>query len=134
MGETFAGYVRADGSVGVRNHLLILSTGGMTGRTARRIAAAVEGAVAVTLPYCSGLFGEDLAVHRGAIRRLALHPNVGAAVLVGDNPIVMAAALAEIAPSGRPHLGLTLDDCGHDALALTDRGIRAAAALAVRIS
>ena len=134
MGTTFAGYVRADGSVGVRNHLLVLSTGGMTGRTARRIAASVGGAVAVTLPYCSGLFGDDLTVHRAAIHRFALHPNVGAALLVGDNPTVMQAALAEIAPSGRPHRGITLDECGHDALTLTGRGIRAAAGLALGIS
>ncbi len=134
MRDAFPGYLRSDGSVGVRNHLLVLSTGGMTGRTARRIAASVAGAVAVTLPYSGGLFGEDRELHRAAIRQFALHPNVGAALLVGDNPEVMRTALADIAPAKRPHAGLTLDDCGHDALALTDRGIRTAAALAMEIS
>ena len=131
---SFLGYVRADGSVGVRNHLLVLSTGGMTGQTARRIAAAIAGAVVVTLPYGGGLLGQDKDLHASAIHRFATHPNVGGALLIGDNPEVMRAALAAIAGSGRPHMGLTLDECGHDALTLTDRGLRAGAILAMRIS
>ncbi|UFN48454.1 UxaA family hydrolase [Roseomonas sp. OT10] len=131
---TFLGFRRADGQVGVRNHLLVLSTGGLTGRTARRVAAALAGAVVVVLPHSAGLVGRDLLLHRRAIAALATHPNVGACVLVGDNPVVMRQALSDIAPSGRPHVGLTLDDCGHDGLALTDRALRAGAGLARLIS
>jgi altronate dehydratase large subunit len=131
---TFLGYRRPDGRVGVRNHLLVLSTGGLTGRTARRIAASIRGAVAVALPHSSGLVGRDAAIHRAAIVAFATHPNVGAALLVGDNPPLMRALTADIAARGTPHAALTLDDCGHDALTLTDRGIRAGARLAVEIS
>jgi len=133
-GKTFLGYRRADGQVGVRNHLLVLSTGGLTGQTARRIGAMLAGAVTVTLPHSAGLVGRDQALHRAAIAGLATHPNVGAALLVGDNPVVMEQAVAAIAPSGRPFAALTLDACGHDALTLTDRGVRAGARLAREIS
>ena len=132
--DSFQGFVREDGTAGVRNHLLVLSTGGLTGRTARRIGASLAGAVVVTLPYSGGLLGRDKALHEAAVLRLATHPNVGGALIVGDNPVLMAAVLEKLARNGRPHAGLTLDDCGHDALTLTDRGIRAGAALAMRIS
>lgn len=130
----FLGYRRVDGQVGVRNHLLVLSTGGLTGRTARRVGAMLAGAVVVTLPHSSGLVGRDAAVHRRAISGFATHPNVGAALLVGDNPAVMAQARADIEPSGRPLATFTLDDCGHDALTLTDRAVRAGARLLREIS
>ncbi len=72
----FLGYRRADGSVGIRNHLLVLSTGGLTGQTARRVGAMLAGAVVVTLPHSSGLIGRDHDVHRMAIAQIATHPNV----------------------------------------------------------
>jgi altronate dehydratase large subunit len=132
--DTFLGYRRTDGHVGVRNHLLVLSTGGLTGQTARRVGAMLAGAVVVVLPHSSGLLGRDLAVQRRAIAGLATHPNVGAAVLVGDNPVVMAHAREDLARNGRPHACLTLDDCGHDGLVLTDRAVRAGARLLRDIS
>lgn len=134
MGAGFLGYHRADGRVGVRNHLLVLSTGGLTGPTARRIGAALAGAITVALPYGVGLVGRDRDVHRAAIVGLATHPNVGATLLVGDNPVLVEEAAATVAAAGRPHAALTLDACGHDALTLTDRGMRAGARLAWEIS
>lgn len=134
MDAGFLGYHRADGRVGARNHLLVLSTGGLTGPTARRIGAALAGAVTVALPYGVGLVGRDRDVHRAAIVGLATHPNVGAALLVGDNPVWVEEAAAAVAAAGRPHAALTLDACGHDALTLTDRGLRAGARLAWEIS
>lgn len=130
----FLGYHRPDGRVGVRNHVLVLSTGGLTGPTARRVGAALPGAVTVCLPHSSGLVGADVRVHRQAVAGLAAHPNVGAALLVGDNPAVMAQAAETLAASGKPHAALTLDDCGHDALTLSDRALRAGAALAIEAS
>ena len=132
--DTFWGYRRADGRVGVRNHLLVLSTGGLTGQTARRVGAMLAGAVVVVLPHSGGLLGRDLLVQRRAITGLATHPNVGACVLVGDNPVVMAQGHADIGESGRPHACFTLDDCHHDGMALTDRAVRAGGRLMREIS
>ncbi len=132
--QTFLGFHRADGQVGVRNHLLVLSTGGLTGQTARRIGAVLASAVVVVLPHSSGLVGRDLVVQRRAIAGLATHPNVGACVLVGDNPVVMAQARADIAVAARPTASFTLDECGHDGFVLTDRAVRAGARLLREIS
>ena len=132
--SAFLGYHRPDGRIGVRNHLLILSLGGLTEPTARRIGRSVAGAVVVALPYGVGLIGKDAAVHRAAMLGLACHPNVGATLLIGDNPVVTAEIAAVVARSGIAHAALTMDDCGHDAMTLTERGMRAAARLAHAIS
>jgi altronate dehydratase large subunit len=132
---SFQGYRRADGSVGVRNHMLVLSVGGLTIPTARRIAASIKGAVVVGFPYNAGsLLGEDRATWRRAMFAMPLHPNVGAVLLIGDNPPLTAEVAQHAKKAGRPHAALTLDDCGHDAVTLTERGVRAAAHLAMGIS
>lgn len=131
---SFQGYRRADGRVGVRNHLLVLSAGGLTARTAQRIAASVADSVVVTLTHGAGLLGKDETLYRHAIVEFAAHPNVGASLIVGDNPKIVAGCVESLKRRGAKVEALTLDDCGHDALALTDRGIRAAARLAMAIS
>lgn len=130
----FLGYPRPDGRVGVRNLLLVLATGGLVGQTARRIAGAIAGAVVVTMPYGAGLIGQDETVQWAALAGLAGHPNVGAALVVGDNPRLVERLADHLARIGKPHAALSLDACGHDALTLTDRGVRAGAALARQIS
>ena len=130
----FPGYLRPDGRVGVRNLFLVLSAGGLTGQTARRIAAAIAGAVVITMPYGAGLIGQDDAVRFAALCGLAGHPNVGATLLVGDNPPLNARIAGHLARIGKPHVALSLDDCGHDALTLTDRGLREGARLARQIT
>jgi len=126
----FRGYVRPDGSAGVRNHLLILSLTGLTGPAARRIARSLQGCRCVTMPYASGLLGEDAAIHERALSGLAGHPNVGAAVLVGGSRPELARFAEALAKLEKPFATLALDDCNHDTLTLTDRGIRKGAALA----
>ena len=130
----FLGYLRPDGHVGVRNHLLVLSIGGLTVPTARRIGRAIAGAVTIGMPYGVGVIGKDRLVNRLAIIGLACHPNVGATLLIGDNPPVMAEIVAELTRRGARHAALTLDDCNHDALSLSDRGLREGARLAYDIS
>ena len=133
--DEFLGFHRSDGTIGVRNHLLVLSISGLTIPTARRIASALRGAVMLGLPnYVGSLLGDDRTSWRRSMTRLPVHPNVGAVLLIGDTPPVMAEIAAEVAKTGRPYAALTMDDCGHDAVTLTERGIRAGARLAMQIS
>jgi altronate dehydratase large subunit len=132
--ETFAGFPRPDGSVGVRNHVLVMSVTGLTGPTARRVGRIVAGVKVVATPYGSGLLGEDLAVQTRALVGFGRHPNVGAALVIGASPPRVAEIADAIAASGKPVESLVLDDCGHDAVTLTERGIRVAARLARDLS
>ena len=129
MTDTFLGYARADGTAGVRNHLLILSVTGLTGPTARRVGRSLPRATVVATPYGSGLLGEDAAANGRALIGFGTHPNVGAVVVIGADPPKVAEIGAAIEQSGRPVVALTLDECGHDALTLTDRAVRAGAGL-----
>ena len=107
----------------------VLSRGGLTGRAARRIGAALAGAVTVSLPYGVGLVGRDRAVYVAALHALATHPNVGATLVVGDNPDLVTevaeAAAARHTPVRRPEHGRVRSD----ALTLTERGLREGARL-----
>ena len=91
MESGFLGYHRPDGRVGVRNHLLVLAIGGLTGPTARRVGAAVSGAVTVVLPYGVGLVGRDEHVHFIAAVGLATPrppspPGYQASTIAGTTP------------------------------------------------
>lgn len=128
------GYHRADGSVGVRNDLLVLSIAGLTGPTARRVAAALPGSKCVTMPFGGGLIGEDAQAHLRSLIGFGLNPNVGAVLLIGSDTPKLQQISQAIAASKKPFAALCLDDCEHDALTLTDRAIRAGAQLRLEIS
>jgi altronate dehydratase large subunit len=131
---TFLGYRRQDGQIGVRNHLLVLSVTGLTGPTAKRIGQAIRGAVVISAPYGSGLLGRDREAYQRALIGLGSHPNVGAALVIGADRPKAEQIAAAIEASGTKVAALVLDDHGHDALTLTDRGIRVGAGLAREIS
>lgn len=130
----FLGFLRPDGSVGVRNHLLVLSVGHLTGPTARRIARALPMARLVTMPYFGGLVGADREVQIRSIVGFGRNPNVGAVLLVGSDGPMLEQLQADIAHAGKPVSAIGLDDCGHDALNLTDRAVREGARLQREIS
>ena len=134
MSIGFQGYRRADGSVGTRNHLLILSVTGLTGPAARRIGRSLPHAVVLATPYGSGLLGEDGRAHARVLQGFATHPNVGAVVVVGGDEGKVEAVRAAAEASGRPAAALAIDHCDHDLLTLADRGLRAGAGLLKRIS
>ncbi len=136
MAETdrFLGYRRSDGTVGVRNDVLVLSATGLTGPTARRICAAIQGSKTVSMPYDAGVLGEDEAAQHRALVGLGRNPNVGAVLVIGGNPPKVERIAEAVASTGKPVEALSLDDCGHDALVLTDKGVRAGAKLARDVS
>src|SRR5207249_7553596 len=130
----FDGFRRSDGSVGVRNHMLIMSVTGLTGPTARRIGRAIPGARVVTTPFGSGLIGEDAELQKRALTAFGRHPNVGAALVIGGTPPFVESIAQAITASGKPTDALVLDDCDHDAITLTERGTRIAARMMREIS
>ncbi len=132
--KAFMGYHRADGSVGVRNHLLVLSITGLTGPAARRIGRSIAGSRVVAMPFGSGIIGEDQVVHHRTLVGMGQNPNVGGVLVIGGHPPKVDQVAHDIGQVRKPVEALTLDECGHDGLILTDRGIRAAANMAREIS
>jgi altronate hydrolase len=94
--RTFMGYRRENGRVGTRNYLALISTVNCSAHVTRQIAqhftpdrlAAypnVDGVIALTHPYgCSAqIGGADYRQLQRVLAGMALHPNVGAYVLIG---------------------------------------------------
>ena len=132
--DQFLGYVRPDGQVGVRNYLLVLSATGLTGPTGRRISQALPGAVFVAMPYDGGLLGEDRDAQICTLIGFGVNPNVGAVLMIGGNPPKLDHLAKEMSKSGKPIASISMDECDHDAITLTERSIRVGAKLLLKIS
>ena len=76
------GYVRPDGRVGFRNHLIVMPLVGCVSDIARRIADAVEGAMPIVHPHGCELGGADGDWLGLQMEGLAAHPNVGGVIFV----------------------------------------------------
>ena len=129
MRATFEGYRRSDGSVGVRNRTLVMSVTGLTSPTARRIARSLPGASLITTPYGSGLLGADAELQVRALAGFGCNPNVAAVLVIGGTGPHVTRIAGIIERTGRRVEALILDDCDHDAITLTERGIRLGARL-----
>lgn len=112
------GYYRPDGSVGVRNHVLILPATRNVNYICHRIALAVPG---VTTFYTTGEYGRTGSDRKRLARFLtgiARNPNVANVLLIGmphgyGYPEFQTDALAaEIARSGKRLEVLNVDRCG----------------------
>jgi altronate dehydratase large subunit len=128
-GATFEGYRRADGRVGVRNHVLVLSPTGLTSAAAARVSTLVRGTICVTSGYGRGQVAADAQLHFDTLVGLASHPNVAAALVISAGADITQAFVDAIMRNGTTAVGLSLPGSGEDALALTDAGVRAAARL-----
>ncbi len=126
---TFDGYRRADGRVGVRNHVLVLSPTGLTSAAATRVSTLVRGTICVTSGYGRGQVAADAQLHFDTLVGLASHPNVAAALVISAGADITQAFVDAIMRNGTKAVGLSLPGSGEDALALTDAGVRAAARL-----
>jgi len=80
--DKFWGYERTDGQVGVRNHLLVISTVHCSATVAKQIAELVGGAV-VTHQLGCGQIGEDHEQTVRVLKGIGQNPNVGAVLVVG---------------------------------------------------
>ncbi|MEP6917215.1 MAG: UxaA family hydrolase [Acidobacteriota bacterium] len=132
--DSFAGYVRPDGRVGVRNHVLVVPTVICAAVVAERIAAAVpRGAALPHLAGC-GQLGPDLRVTHETLAAYCGHPNVGAVLVVALGcEQVVAQHLAEAARrAGKPAEILAIQSEG-GTVRTTARGIEIAQRLAAAL-
>ena len=127
-------YRRADGRVGVRNHVLVLGTNGLAVRASERIARMVPGALCVAATSGRGQVEPDLEAYRTQLAGLATNPNVGGVLVVGVDAETAEHYLAAIRATGTPAEAVSFAACAEDALAVVDRGNRLLAQLARRAS
>ncbi|HHT85809.1 MAG: UxaA family hydrolase [Bacillota bacterium] len=101
----FKGYARPDGSVGIRNHLLVLSTVACANDVAQRIAYQLNGAVCIAHEHGCG---HPVPRDRDQVRRTLIgygsNPNVGACIVVGlgCESVVPDTIADGVAKTGKP--------------------------------
>jgi altronate dehydratase large subunit len=79
----FEGYERADGKIGVRNHVLVLPTVACANETCRMVAQNVPGAVSLVNQNGCGEVEGNLKITRKVLSGLAANPNVFGTLMVG---------------------------------------------------
>lgn len=125
----FHGYLRADGRVGVRNHVLILGINGLALRASERIARNLPGSLLVATSAGRGQVEPDLGLHLDQLVGLGRNPNVGAVLVVGVDQATSDQVAARIALSAKPVASVSFAECGEDALGVSDLGLRRATEL-----
>ena len=90
--ETFSGFRRKNGSVGIRNHIFIIPTVGCVNKLAHTLAerlnrtlpaGSVDRAIAMEHPFGCSQLGGDHEMTRAILCGLVKHPNAGGVLVVG---------------------------------------------------
>jgi len=125
-GQSILGYVRPDGRVGIRNHLLVMSTVICSGFAARRIADQVQGAVAIENPFGCGQLEPDLEITRRTLVNTAKNPNVGGVLVVGlgCEQIQADDLVREIEKTGKPVEKVVIQEEDGGTPAAIEKGVR----------
>jgi altronate dehydratase large subunit len=118
--KSFLGYPRPDGSVGVRNHVLVMAPVDCSSEVARKIAARVEGTVAVT--QHNSCLHDDMVVN--SLAGVGTNPNIAAVLLVGlgCESLTPETVAEKIAKAGIPVEALSIQKEG-GTTATIERGI-----------
>lgn len=99
-----SGWRRANGRLGIRNHVAVIAADAASDAACEAIAAAVPGVTRVPSAYSLAVDEcEDAGLLRPRILAgIGANPNVAAAILVGADDAVLRRVREEIAASGKP--------------------------------
>ncbi len=122
--NTFQGYVRENGAVGVRNHVLILPLDDISNAAAVAVSHVIRGTIAVPHPYGRLQFGEDLELFFRTMIGTGRNPNVAAVVVIGIEDNWTKRLADGIAETGKPVEAFAIERYGD--LKTIERASRAA--------
>lgn len=121
----FSGYRRKDGRVGVRNHVLVMSSVSCANGVVEAIGRALPEVIVITHSYGCGYGPEDINVSLRTLSGILDNPNVGAALVVGLGCEVLTAGLLTQSVGHKPVKTLVIQESGGSA-ATTEKGIEIA--------
>lgn len=119
------GYRRPDGTVGIRNHVVILPVDDLSNAAAEAVAKVVPGTLALPHAYGRLQFGPDLDVTFRTLIGTGANPNVAAAVVIGIEPKWTERVAEGIAKTGKPVHAVSIERKGD--LKVVEEASRAAA-------
>jgi len=112
ISKTFMGYKRENGRVGIRNHVIILPVDDISNACAEAIGNNIKGTVPIPHSYGRLQFGKDLELFFRTIIGTGKNPNVAAVVVVGIEPKWTKKVVDEIAKTGKPVEGFSIEGLG----------------------
>ena len=80
--KTFMGYIREDGSIGIRNDVWIVNTVGCINKVAEQIANKT-GALHFPHPFGCSQLGDDQELTQKILKGMVNHPNAGGVLVLG---------------------------------------------------
>jgi len=83
MDEGFLGYPRSNGTVGIRNKIVVVSSVVCANTVVRRVAEKIDNAIAITHPFGCGQWGISYSNTFNILVGLASNPNVYGALVIG---------------------------------------------------
>jgi altronate dehydratase large subunit len=100
--QTFLGYARPDGSVGIRNVIAVISVMDNCNPVTRAVAQAVQGTIYLPGSFIRGQLAKDREITLNVTAGLCLNPNVAGVVVIGLEPGTTRELVDLIKPSGKP--------------------------------
>ncbi len=110
--STFQGYRRANGAVGVRNHVLIIPVDDISNAAVEAVGNNIKGTLPLPHPYGRLQFGPDLELHFRTLIGAGSNPNVAAAVVIGIEPNWTRRVAEGIAATGKPVEWFSIEGTG----------------------
>jgi (2R)-sulfolactate sulfo-lyase subunit beta len=118
MQTAFKGYIRENGRVGVRNHVIVLPVDDLSNAASEAVAHNIKGALAIPHPYGRLQFGADLELHFRTLIGTGANPNVAAVVVIGIEDQWTKRVVDGIAATGKPVAGFGIEGHGDHATIL----------------
>jgi (2R)-sulfolactate sulfo-lyase subunit beta len=112
LNNSFMGYVRENGRVGVRNHVAILPVDDISNAACEAVANNIKGTMALPHAYGRLQFGEDLELHFRTMIGTGSNPNIAACVVIGIEPGWTPRIVDGIAKTGKPVVGFSIEQNG----------------------
>ena len=110
--DTFMGYRRENGRVGVRNHVIILPVDDISNAAVEAVGNNIKGTLALPHAYGRLQFGEDLDLHFRTMIGTGSNPNVAACIVIGIEPGWTKKIVDGIAETGKPVTGFSIEQNG----------------------
>ncbi len=110
--QTFFGYRRENGRVGIRNHVAILPVDDISNAACEAVAANVKGTLALPHAYGRLQFGADLELFFRTMIGTGANPNVAACVVIGIEPEWTRKIAGGIAATGKPVADFSIERNG----------------------
>jgi (2R)-sulfolactate sulfo-lyase subunit beta len=110
--QTFNGFRRDNGRVGIRNHVVILPLDDLSNAASEKVASNIDGCMALPHHYGRLQFGEDLDLHFRTLIGTGCNPNVAAVIVIGIEPKWTGRVVDGIRATGKPVEGFAIEGHG----------------------